>query len=407
MSRLARYRELLGRIEPTGPAGFGVLSGIHVPPATRLAEKLATALALRPSSSHLVVGVIGSGKTTTVRAAAKELKVHVQGTGDRVEYVDVSRLHQLDAEPLPGVLIALAGLQLAKQAAKSQSITAEITRASVAIRRHAHGYIEWVEWDQEYEDHDSDGDADDDGDRSMPVYYPGTLKPPAKPALRFQSLVEPLRVLREAGGANQNVIFIFDSLDRLESSARFRDAVEHDILILGRAGIGTVVVGPMRFGLSPSRSIAEHFAEIHVVQTANANSAEGLAFLAQVLRSRASVEIMPDGSLVEIARASGGVLRDLLSIATRAAMDAYDLGHDVIEEIDVRSAVQAIGAAKAIGFDSASLSTLRRVAAGEAFKLEEQNLSMVERGQVVQAEVGVWNVHPALELFLTPASEAA
>lgn len=402
MTRLARYRELLARLEPTGPKDFGRLPGIHAPPASRLPTKLASSLALKPTSSHLLVGAIGSGKTTTALDAVAKLKEQVRETGDWVEYIDVSREHRLDEEPLGGVLLALAGKALIRRAQH-----ARVPPPHEAIERltiHANGFSEWVQYDDWHEGNREP--PDDDWTVGQYVRRHGAIRPPTKPSSRFARLADDLSTLRELGDEGRNVVFVFDSLDRLLETDRFRSAVEHDLPVLKAAGIGVVVVGPFRFGLSTDRTVASWFDEIHVVENLNLDYVGGAMFLHQVLRNRATSDMISIECAGGIVGACGGIGRDLLSIAQRAATEGYEAGHESVELTDVDAAVLALGSAKAVGLDDRSLKTLMGVEAGVPFVLED-NLPMAERGQVVQTGVGEWSVHPALSLFLQRVAKAA
>ncbi len=328
------------------------------------------------------------------------------GTDDIVEYVDVSQWHELDEEPLPGVLVAVAGLALRRRASKLGKDPA-FEKAFIALRKHAHGYTEWVDWSDE-PDFEPPEDDEQDEDPRYPVQVRGALQPPTPTSNRFGDLVEPLRVVRERGLEGRHCVLLFDSLDRLASGERFRDAVTHDLPVLKRAGIGCVTVGPMRFGLSSDRSLAALFDDLHVVQTANAESADGVAFLHAVLRARAPVEMIPDDAAEALARASGGVVRDLLSLAQRAAVEAYDRGLERLDRIAIEAAIHDIGAAKAIALDARSLDALRSISAGVPLDLKnDDHLAVIERGQAVQSGLGRWTVHPTLRELLRTDSEAA
>jgi hypothetical protein len=60
-------------------------------------------------------------------------------------------------------------------------------------------------------------------------------------------------------GPGRHAVFLFDSLDRLPSPQRFRDAVEHDVRVLKAAGIGVAVVGPIRFMVGTERALTDIF----------------------------------------------------------------------------------------------------------------------------------------------------
>jgi hypothetical protein len=79
----------MGRFEPSADPRDAVERGFYVPrPGRSLAEQLAARFELKPTASHLLVGGVGSGKTTQLLVARDRL----EAVGDvRADYVDVSR----------------------------------------------------------------------------------------------------------------------------------------------------------------------------------------------------------------------------------------------------------------------------------------------------------------------------
>jgi hypothetical protein len=259
----------------------------------------------------------------------------------------------------------------------------------------------------EYEEPDDDPHYGENGTYER---VPGVLVDPEAPLpSRFRELIDPLRTLRAAyPGDGKHVVFLFDSLDRIPDPARFREAVEHDLRVLKAAGIGVVVVGPIRFMVGTDRAIADLFDQTHFVRAHDPMSAAGLAFLSQVLRARAEPDALPDACLAPLARASGGVMRDLIALAKRAGQEAYAVGHDAITPDDVSTAVDAFGRSLAVGLDDDEVKKLQHVQKGKGFVIRgERELSLLETGRILLHGENRFAVHPALAPLLEAIPEAA
>lgn len=312
-------------MNPVADPALAIKDGLYVePPGRSVADDLALRLELEPVSTHLVLGGIGSGKTTTVLKAEERLRKHLAEVGDLVEYIDVSREHDLAARNVSGVLVALAGLALTEHLTPDLKKLKPLARAIRAIRHHAHAHGEWRPLD-DYDDADWPDDSDPN---EVYVRVPGVLVPPMEPIPeKIEELIPPLQALRSAHpGDGAHAIFLFDSLDRLPSPERFLDAVEHDLRVLKAAGIGVVIVGPIRFLANNDRAITDLFDHTHFQLPADPEQPAGLDFLKTVLRRRADPGTLPDECMEPLARASGGVMRDLIQLAKLAANEAYASG---------------------------------------------------------------------------------
>ena len=106
------WRDFMGRFEPSGDPRDAVERGFYVPrPGRTLAEQLAARFELKPAASHLLMGGVGSGKTTQLLVARDRL----EATGDvNAVYVDVSLTVEPNAVRV-GDLVVAVGLALAKQ----------------------------------------------------------------------------------------------------------------------------------------------------------------------------------------------------------------------------------------------------------------------------------------------------
>lgn len=408
MTRLQRFRAYMARMNPVADPATAIREGLYVaPPGRTVADELATRLELEPASTHLVLGGIGSGKTTELLRAADRLKASSRQTGDLLEYVDISQKHDLDAPTLSGVLVALVGLSFAEHIIRYGTPDAK-SREAVAInlfRRHANGYDVSMSKDRE-----RTGEHDNEAPTDHMVHVRGALVRPENPLpYRLHGLVIPLRILRAVyPGDGKHVIFLFDSLDRLPSPERFHEAVRDDLRVLKAAGIGVVVIGPIRFMVGTDRSINDLFDHTHFRLATDPTQVTGRTFLTTVLRLRAESDFLPDECLDLVARASGGVMRDLIALAKRAGEEAYAVGHDSITVEDTDRAIDAFGRSLAIGLDDLQVKKLRHIREGAGFVVRgEAELSLLETRRVLLYDQSRWIVHPALAPLLDAMTEAA
>jgi hypothetical protein len=404
VTRLQRFRQYVSLMDPSLPI-FGKEAGIgrcYVESDAReaIAVEICRTLELGPSRRLLTVGCTGSGKTTLIQRCVRRIQETISETGDYGAYVDVARLHRLDDEPLEGVLIAIAGEHLATKIRNIDDQTKENPRfiqASKAIQRHARGYSEWVEPEPDWNGGE-EREPDDDG--TVLRTHRGALSPPRDP-LRpglYAELVEPLSALRElAVGEASHVVLAFDSLDRLAEPKRFSGAVRHDLPVLAAAGIGTIVVGPIRYSIGTDRSVYDLFDFVRVVPSVDTRTAEERDFLARVLRARDVQGMLPDPTLPKLVEASGGVLRDLVALAQRAGEEAYARGHETVMDEDVAVATSALGDALAFGIDDAALAVLKRLDEKGKFVIRgETELALIDQRRVLNLGPNQWAIHPAL-----------
>jgi hypothetical protein len=108
--RLQRFRKLMAAFEGTSNPQHAIKRGYYVDFPNNTMAGIARRVELRPSSVHLLLGGIGSGKTTQLLLAQEHLN---QLEGFNAIYVDVS-LHTDISELKQGSLVAIAGLEIIK-----------------------------------------------------------------------------------------------------------------------------------------------------------------------------------------------------------------------------------------------------------------------------------------------------
>lgn len=408
VTRLQRFRGFLARMNPTRDPSAALHGGLYVVPEEgSLGDHIQRNLALDPVATHLVLGGIGSGKTSEVLRAINGLSTPLVEVGDYVDYVDVSQHTRLESSTQSGVLLALAGRKL------SRAFPKEIPKSKVfpaleTLRNFSDGYTLWVP-DSDPPDEDDRPDHEPSGPEDTEpgeyVKVPGVLTPPERPSLPY-SLHAPtgaLRYLRNVWpGSEHFVILAFDALDRLPQSEQFISLVRDDINALKQCNIGVIVVGPIRYIVGSDRGIGELFDHTHYKLAVDPAQPRGLQFLRRILRHRAGEgDLLPDACLDPLAHASGGVLRDLISLAKRAAEDAYTSGADQIGEEHVARAREAVGRGLAVGLDDEQITALRKVHATEGFVIRgPRELSLLETRRVLMYAENRWVVHPALAPLL-------
>ena len=380
----------MARMNPTGDPLSAIREGFYVErPGGSVRSTLKPRLEVDPVSTHLVLGGIGSGKTSELLVSARTLRSSLLPEGDHVDYIDVSKDFDLDRRASAGVLVALAGLSLSGAVVTAkENQPPDLKDAIREVRRHALGYSIDRDLFQEH--------------------FPGVLNADydateANDAPDLSELVEPLKILlSHLPGSGKHAIFFFDSLDRLPRPENFVTLVQHDIAILKRAGIGAVVVGPVRYVAGNDRGLTELFDHTTFQLSIDPCDEAGLNFLCEILRRRTGQDdLLPEECLQPLAVASGGVLRDLITLAKRAVEEAYIAGRDRVELSDVAVARDAMGRGLAIGLDDEQLGALRKVHASERFVVRgERELSLLETRRVLMYEGSRRVVHPALSPLL-------
>ena len=135
---------------------------------------------------------------------------------------------------------------------------------------------------------------------------------------------------------------------------------------------------------------------MHVVPSVDVEADSGRDFLARVLRARNTPGMLSENVLPKLIGGSGGVLRDLISLAQRSGEEAYARGHETVADDDVATAISILGDALAFGIDDAALRVLRTVDEKGTFVIRgEQELSLVDQRRVLNLRLGAWRVHPA------------
>lgn len=347
--RLERYRRLRAQLDPTGDPAHSIATAYVASPAA-LSQRVAGELALSPTSSHLLIGGIGSGKTTELLAVQAQLpRIDEEMHG---VYIDVSKdndVAQITCEQI------------------MQTIGSAI--ASMA----------------------SDPDAIDEANKILQllaVGAPVSLKPLVTAIFPYG-----------------HVVVLLDGLDRLYDMQVFEQAVTRTVEGLHDLGVGVVVIGPLRALYGLDRAIAERFDSLHYQPWIDSDfSTEGQAFLVDVLSRRVGDDTFTADAIGALVHASGGVVRDLLALAQSACVEAYLDGADEVGMREIAAAVDTFGRKHMQGLWPAEIKVLQRVRANGSFvETSERDLALLMTRRVLEYRSENrprYAVHPTIENLL-------
>ena len=344
VDRRTRFREYMRRLDPTGDPAQAVAGGFYVPPPNAVSHRIATRLELEPASAHLLVGGIGSGKTTELIAIERRLAAVEDILPVRLDVPSRHRIEKLK----PGVLIALAATEasaeLTRERGQGLEVGAHLEQAISRIKQITRGH-----WED---------DPDPDWGPPDGYWVEGVLDEP-KISDWQRELSEALATAHDA--LRRKLVLLVDGLDRVADLTLVSSVLGQDVPLIGKAGIGLVVVGPQILRFSPQRQAESVFETVHLHGAAVVDSTEGQSFLTGVLRARADERILPDDSAAGLVRWSGGVLRDLIALARAAGAEAYSTASDTIQPSHVDAAADRFGRDLLLGCSREMVARLRDV----------------------------------------------
>jgi hypothetical protein len=388
--RRQRFKALMKRFNPSAPPLVAIDDGlIHEGTSRSVYKQLATAADLSPGGQHLVVGGIGSGKSTELLLAQRELAKH---QGIIPIFIDVSAETDL-SEINSGALLASLGLRL-WESIPSQfgEVPTELQIAHGQIRKAAYGYQVPV----------SPGATErqiaEMRSLSLSKHVPGKLASPF-PALKrdveeLAKSIDQLNVFLKRTGKES--VVIFDGLDRLVKADRFWLIVEQDLRALRRLQISVLAAGPLSVMYGQGRSVKDYFDGVHYLPPAIADPRQS-PFLLDVLRLRGAGDLMSDQQMWRLCLASGGVLRDLISLVRSCAEGAYLNDADAATDQDVEKAIHQLGNGYLLGLGTTQVKILKNIVKGGGFMPSDAvSLELLVTRRVLEQAGSRYEVHPSL-----------
>lgn len=383
MTRRERFRKYMASVDPASNPLTAIEKGFYVDPPGAISKQIVARLEIEPTARQLVVGSIGSGKTTQLLVARDALN----------KVPDISALYMDVSESLD-----LSKLRAGWLVAAASSALAEFDPTiNAATHTRVRSWVVGYEPDQE------------EGEPFNYGWTPGILARSTPWPGIDQVHVDDLEALAQGCLARgKHPVLLFDGLDRLGSAdiERFAKVVEQDVAALHTCRIGVVLVGPIRSLEGFGKLEADRFDYQHKEAPLDVRYAGvGHEFFERVLRQRADESLLPVDPLRMLVDASGGVLRDLMALAKLAGEEAYLEGADSIDELHARSAAYRFGKSLMIGLGRDEIETLQKVhTTGRLVEVSPSDVALVATRRVLvysnPSGVGTYVVHPAIAPLL-------
>ena len=343
----------------------------------------------------MLVGGIGSGKTTELLLAQAEL-----GTHDQILplYVDISAETNLTTVN-PGALLCSLGMHLLTKTESKVHSSKELAEVGAALKASAFGGeqrapfsapefpLKWYLEDK------------------LPSKAPGRGRPPFPAIERDVKELTTLisRLLTFGETQRRDVVAIFDGLDRLMKWEDFWSVAEQDLRALKPLEISVLVAGPLSIMYSQGRQVKDYFDEVHYLPPAIADPKKS-PFLFEILRLRGAEELMRPEQMQLLCLASGGVLRDLISLARSAGENAYIDDADQIDGFHVARSIEQLGNSYLLGLGTRQKAILQKLQESGSFApSDSDSMELLVSRRVLEQSESRYEVHPALASVL-PAS---
>jgi hypothetical protein len=194
---------------------------------------------------------------------------------------------------------------------------------------------------------------------------------------------------------------LFDGLDRLLKPDQFWAVVEQDLRALRKLNVSVVIAGPLSLLYGAGRQVKDYFDRVEYLPPAPLDSSD-TGLLMRVLAARGAHELMHADQMRELCLASGGILRDLVSLARSAGFNAFLDNEDWIGPEHVSHAIDQLGRSYHLSLGTNQLQVLHAILDGNGFDPSKPgNLELLVGRQVLERESS-YEVHPALARLLRP-----
>ena len=399
--RLQFFREQMAAFEGTSNPQKAIEKGYFIKqPRNSLTNTIANRIALRPSSSHLLIGGIGSGKTTQLMMARDRIN-EIDDT--HAVYVDAS-LYTDISEIQPGALIAIVGLVLSDLTQDSEN------KSIISLRKYittqAYGYSEHISdfYQEQYiEQQDSEY-----------IFHTGILNKESPSKKTFPNKEKWIKTINKLSqeqqkARNKKTVIIIDGLDRLNDVLLFSKLVNDDIEVITEAGVGIVLVGCLTVNYSEYRaSILQLFDHFYFQPCFNINSdAEDRLFFKDLINARSKENFIKESAIISLIDYSGGILRDLINLTQVAIEEAYMSDGEYVDISHVMSAVDSFARVRILSISREDLKIIEELCQQDNFFPKTKDDIKLLANQVIleyNCTEKKYAVHPTIRHLLTKAN---
>lgn len=399
------YRGFLRRFNPAAnPEDSLNADLIEKAIASDRIRRLMAPLLLRPGSQRLLIGGIGSGKSTHLKLLQKAIQESEPSTIALL--LDVSSFADL-GQSQPGAVMLAVALALSGQGALSADEQGELRSTFVRIREIAFGYLEPSK--QPYlRDLGQIVSVAESLPASLLARY-SQVRIPGRIVVPNRAIDPVVREIAELfgkikltlGTLNRELILLMDGIDRLLDQQVFWQYVHHDFAEIRKLEISVVSTAPLSLLYANGRTVLDHFDSFESVPAIETDDA-GLRQLLNVLQRRNAHELISLDLQRDLAKASGGILRDLISLVQDAAQNAYFQDSDSVTKPNVADAIRQLGNSYLLGLGATQQSQLLEVLNGKSFsQTSKDDLDLLISRRLIERTTR-YEVHPALLKAMRP-----
>lgn len=400
IDQLERFRALLPRLDPTQPIKNPDQQAWYVERPDGIGNALGRTLQIDRTSTHLLVGSIGCGKSTEVLAAGRVLL----GTpGIFARYVEVSQAMALAEANDEMLLLALLD-DLVRNMVQHFPKDEEVAKFRGELTPWVEGY-----WKDPPGFREALRNALTlpppliGGDRQ---FVEGHVKRPKKDVSerwlgwlnRASALMQRLM--------GRRLIWLIDGLDRIADPIEFDRIVMPFLRTLKVAGIGAAIVGPPRSITGVDRlGAADVFDELHWMGPVDPGEPTGEQFLREVLIRRGVAEVATAEALEFMVFRSGGAIRILLQLAKDAVKDTWVRNQDRVRMPQADLAALKVGRSLLLGLSNEEVKLLQAlVKTGQFAPRSDGDRALEFSNRVLKYDSASglprYVVHPTLTRFL-------
>jgi hypothetical protein len=409
-NRLEFFRAQMAAFDGAADPRGAIDRGVYVDePGNSATNLLIKRILLKPNSRNLLLGGVGSGKTTQLL----RLESLFQGSEISPHYIDITEYENPESIQA-GLLKAVAGLELIAVLEKAGvSVNKNLLKS---ISEYAYGKSEVVI----------------EPPPSLSESYHSALESvlenliPTKPKARavrregilssnytkeIDSIDKSLSSLVSTYKDNfsKKPFFLFDGLDRISSVKNFIQAISGG---LKNIDVGFLIVGPVSLLYSDFTDSLDSYFDYFEYRPAFdvQRDTESYSFFKSIILSRSGDNIFHEKALDDLIQYSGGVFRDLINLAQESIQEAYLSDATIVGEQHVDSAVRSLGRAKALGLSDSESQVLARLLNGDELIgiTSSEEIVLLASGRILEYRVPNRRVaiHPVLKVLLSSRSLA-
>jgi energy-coupling factor transporter ATP-binding protein EcfA2 len=400
-NRLELFRSQIAAFDGAADPMNAISKGYFIEePHQSSTNALCKRISLRPQSKTLLIGGIGSGKTTQLLRLQQILKED-PAINIYPHYIDITEYTKPN-DLRVGTLDAIVALEL-MALLKQNGFLIETDRET-SIKNFAYGYTVTEDLFDPLEMFRKNQQMMRAQPQQMKRIIPGILTSHPRSTGSLNKLAKVISTLVEdfKNQFHKMPYFLFDGLDRVDEADKFTRMISSD---LQSSEVGFTIVGAVSLLYNTFiNSIDIIFNHIEYRSAFDIDrDEEARAFFERVLLVRSGQDFFQKDALEDLISLSGGVLRDLINLAQESIQEAYLADSETIERAHVEKAVCSLGRAKMLGLDGEQSSTLKNFTRQTInVPTSPEEIYLLSGGRILEYRFPEhrFDVHPVLKQLL-------